>query len=195
MNSTIKLIILDRDGVINYDSEDYIKSISEWVPIPGSIQAIADLAKHGFTIAIATNQSGLARKYFDLDTLTNIHNKLINLVVAQGGSIHSIKFCPHHPKNNCNCRKPKPSMLLELLQQTNVANSQALMLGDSLSDMQAAINAKCHAVWIKSNKPNSYFNDNADFQNNQIIVANKRINFFNSLQQFTKVMLLKKINL
>jgi D-glycero-D-manno-heptose 1,7-bisphosphate phosphatase len=194
MNSDIKLIILDRDGVINYDSVNYIKSINEWIPIPGSIKAIADLSKHGYTITIATNQSGVARNYLTIDTLNKMHDILTKQVIDQGGEISSIKFCPHHPDDNCSCRKPKPSMLLEILQETNTFATQAIMLGDSVSDMQAAISAKCKAVWIKSNKPNNYFDNNVDFYNKKIFVSNKQINIFNSLQQFADALLLNKIN-
>jgi D-glycero-D-manno-heptose 1,7-bisphosphate phosphatase len=194
MKLDIKLIILDRDGVINYDSVNYIKSINEWIPIPGSIKAIADLSKHGFTIAIATNQSGIARNYLTIDTLNKMHDILTTQVISQGGKISSIKFCPHHPDDNCSCRKPKPGMLLEILQKTNIPATQAIMLGDSVSDMQAAINANCQAVWIKSNKPNNYFDNNADLYNKKIVVSNKPINIFSSLQQFADALLLNKIN-
>lgn len=104
----MKLIILDRDGVINQDSDDYIKSPEEWVPIPGSLQAIADLNQSGYRVVIASNQSGLARGLFDIDALNAIHRKMQHELGRIGGHIDGIFFCPHGPKAHCNCRKPKP---------------------------------------------------------------------------------------
>ena len=108
----MKLVILDRDGVINQDSDDYIKSLDEWIPIPGAIEAIARLSKAGWTVAVATNQSGLARGYYDSATLESMHQRLRQLVVEQGGEVGLIVHCPHGPNDGCTCRKPKPGMLL-----------------------------------------------------------------------------------
>ena len=97
----MKLVILDRDGVINYDSDDYIKTVDEWQPIPGSLEAIARLTKAGFDVCVATNQSGLARGYFDITALKQMHHKMSELVKEQGGRIDKIEFCPHLPDDNC----------------------------------------------------------------------------------------------
>src|SRR6187402_351745 len=104
----MRLVILDRDGVINHDSNDFIKSADECVPIAGSIEAIARLHKAGFTVVVATNQSGLARGKFDLDDLEAMHEKLTRLIEEQGAELAAIFYCPHAPEDNCKCRKPLP---------------------------------------------------------------------------------------
>lgn len=110
----MKLVILDRDGVINYDSDDYIKSPEEWKPLPGSIEAIARLHREDYHLVIATNQSGIARGLFDLNTLSKIHNKMLGAVRAAGGEIEGIFFCPHGPDDGCRCRKPLPGLFEEI---------------------------------------------------------------------------------
>jgi len=107
----LKLLILDRDGVINYDSDAYIKSVEEWIPLPGAIEAIAQLSKAGWTVAVATNQSGIARGYYDIATLDAMHARLRTLVAEQGGEVGLVVYCPHGPDEGCDCRKPKPGML------------------------------------------------------------------------------------
>ena len=104
-------IILDRDGVINHDSDQYIKSPSEWVAIDGTPEAIARLNRAGYRVAVATNQSALGRGLFSLETLTDIHRKMTNAIESAGGNIDMIVFCPHHPEDTCECRKPKPGLL------------------------------------------------------------------------------------
>ena len=108
----MKLVILDRDGVINHDSDDYIKSPEEWVPIPGSLEAIARLHREGYKVIVATNQSGVGRGLFDMDTLGRIHARMLEAVRAKGGEIDAIFFCPHTPEDNCGCRKPQPGLAL-----------------------------------------------------------------------------------
>ena len=107
----MKLIILDRDGVINQDSDAYVKSVDEWIPIAGSIDAIARLSRAGFTLVVATNQSGLARGLFDLDDLEAMHTKLNDLVIGAGGELSGIFYCPHGPDDGCHCRKPAAGLL------------------------------------------------------------------------------------
>ena len=107
----MKLVILDRDGVINLDRPDFVKSADECVPIAGSIEAIARLSQAGFTVVIATNQSGLARGKFDLDDLEAMHEKITQLVEDHGGEISAIFYCPHAPEDHCKCRKPKPGLI------------------------------------------------------------------------------------
>jgi len=148
-----KLIILDRDGVINQDSDEYVKTTDEWIPIPGSIEAIADLYKAGFTICIATNQSGLARGYFSEDTLTAMHTKLISLVEKHGGKIHSIYFCPHGPDDNCQCRKPLPGMfkqVAEAFKLEDLTNTRSV--GDSLRDLEAGNILNCKTYLVETGK-------------------------------------------
>ena len=110
----MKLLILDRDGVINEDSDAYIKSLDEWTPIPGSVAAIARLSQAGWTVAVATNQSGLARGYYDEATLESMHTRLRQLVAEQGGEVGLIVHCPHGPDDGCSCRKPLPGMLEQI---------------------------------------------------------------------------------
>lgn len=132
----MKLIILDRDGVINEDSDDYIKTIDEWIPLANSIEAIQRLKQAGFLVAIATNQSGLSRGYYDETTLDAMHQKMTDLLTPQ--SVDYIAYCPHQNHHECECRKPKAGMLVEILQRFELDASQALMVGDSLRDWQAA---------------------------------------------------------
>ena len=115
-----KLVILDRDGVINHDSDDYIKSPEEWVPIPGSLEAIARLHREGYKVIVATNQSGVGRGLFDMDTLGRIHARMLEAVRAKGGEIDAIFFCPHKPEDNCGCRKPQPGLFQEIAERLKV---------------------------------------------------------------------------
>ena len=134
----MKLAILDRDGVINFDSDQYIKSPSEWRPIPGSIEAIARLNQHGFRIAVATNQSGIGRGLFDMATLNAINDKMMELVFRQGGRIDALFFCPHTAVEECNCRKPRTGMLEEIAARFHTELKGVPAVGDSLKDLQAA---------------------------------------------------------
>ncbi len=137
----MKLVILDRDGTINQDSDNYIKSPSEWRPIPGSIEAIARLTQGGWRIVVATNQSGIARGLFDMATLNAIHAEMHRVVNLAGGRIDGIFFCPHAADANCQCRKPKPGLLLEISQRLNVDLAGVPMVGDALRDLEAAVAA------------------------------------------------------
>jgi len=132
------LLILDRDGVINQDSREFVKNSDEWVPLPGSIEAIADLSKSGYTVAVASNQSGLARGLFDRPALRAMHRKLRRLVAAHGGHVDRIVVCPHGPDEGCRCRKPKPGLLLRLAHHYGVTLSGVFAVGDSLRDLRAA---------------------------------------------------------
>lgn len=145
MGVYMKVVFLDRDGVINAESTAYIKSVAEFDPIPGSIAAIAQLTKAGWQIFVATNQSSVARKMVTLDGLSQIHQHLNELVEAAGGRIEKIYFCPHGPGEGCTCRKPRPGLLLEAKQQYRLDLSHSVMIGDSLRDMQVADNAGCSA--------------------------------------------------
>jgi len=134
----MKLIILDRDGTINQDSDQYIKSPSEWKPLPGSLEAIARLTQAGWRIVVATNQSGIARGLFDMSTLNAIHAELHRAVNLAGGRIDAIFFCPHAADANCQCRKPKPGLLREIAARMDVELAGVPMAGDSLRDLEAA---------------------------------------------------------
>ena len=148
----MKLLILDRDGVINYDSDAYIKSLEEWIPLPGAVEAIARLSQAGWTVAVATNQSGLARGYYDLATLDAMHTRLRELVAEQGGEVGLIVHCPHGPDDGCACRKPKPGMLLEIASRFNVDLADVPVVGDSLRDLQAADAAGAQPVLVRTGK-------------------------------------------
>lgn len=154
----LKLIILDRDGVVNYDSPHYIKSASEWAPIPGSIHAIARLSNHGFKIALATNQSGLARGYFEENELHKMHAKMQNLLQPYNAKIDMINYCHHLPDDNCSCRKPGAGMLIKAMHHFNIEKESTLMIGDSLKDIQAAHNAGCFAALVKTGNGNETIN-------------------------------------
>lgn len=146
------LIILDRDGVINYDSIDYIKTPDEWIPIPGSLEAIADLSRAGHGIVVASNQSGVGRGYYTLVTLEKVHQKMRQAIESSGGRLLGIYFCPHKPEDNCDCRKPKPGLLLAIKKDYPSAFqfNKAVLVGDSLRDIQAAHSAGCKAVLVKT---------------------------------------------
>ena len=134
----MKLIVLDRDGVINYDSDLYIKSPAEWRAIPGSIEAIARLNQHGWRVAVATNQSGIGRGLFDMATLNAINDKMMEMVFRQGGRIDALFFCPHTAAEECNCRKPRTGMLEEIAARFHTELKGVPVVGDSLKDLQAA---------------------------------------------------------
>ena len=134
----MKLVILDRDGVINFDSDQYIKSPAEWRPIPGSIEAIARLHQGGWRIAVATNQSGIGRGLFDMATLNAINDKMMEMVFRQGGRVDALFFCPHTAAEACGCRKPKTGMFEEIAARFHTELKGVPVVGDSLKDLQAA---------------------------------------------------------
>ena len=134
----LKLIILDRDGVINIDSDDYVKSPDEWHAIPGSLEAIAKLNKAGFKVAIATNQSGVGRGYYTLETLEKIHEKMFAQMAKVDAHIAALFYCPHKPDAGCDCRKPKPGLLLKIADHLKIDLKNAIMIGDTDKDSGAA---------------------------------------------------------
>jgi len=134
----MRLVILDRDGVINQESEAFIKTPEEWVPLPGSLAAIARLYKNGYTVVVASNQSGIARHLLSLDTLAAIHGRMKREVEAAGGKVDSIFFCPHGPGDACDCRKPKPGLFKQIAKRYGVKLEGIPMIGDSERDLQAA---------------------------------------------------------
>lgn len=144
------LIILDRDGVINHDSDDYIKSPEEWIPIEGSLEAIARLNKAGHKVVIATNQSGVGRGLYSEEMLAKIHAAMERALVHVGGHLDGIFYCPHQPEDHCSCRKPKPGMLLEIAERFPDEFNSAIFVGDSLRDMQAAEAVDLKAVLVKT---------------------------------------------
>ena len=143
-------VILDRDGVINYDSDAYIKSPEEWIPIPGSLEAIAQLNRNGYRVVVVTNQAGVGRGLFDLATLERIHAKLRKQVELVGGHIDAIYFCPHGPEEGCHCRKPQTGMYEQFAKQFNVDLDGIPAIGDSLKDMQAAQSIGAQAILVET---------------------------------------------
>jgi D-glycero-D-manno-heptose 1,7-bisphosphate phosphatase len=148
----LKLLILDRDGVINEDSDAFVKSVDEWIPIPGSLDAIARLTQAGYRIAIATNQSGLARGLLTQGDLDAMHQRLHAWLSEHGGHVDAIFFCPHGPNDHCNCRKPRPGLLLAAQDRLGVSPGEALVVGDSLRDIEAAHAAGMAAALVKTGK-------------------------------------------
>lgn len=139
----MKTAILDRDGVINYDSSDFVKSPDEWVALPGSLEAIARLNHAGWRVVIATNQSGIARELFTMDTLNAMHLKMRQQLAALGGQVDAIFICPHGPADNCSCRKPLTGLFDAIAQRFDLDLTQCVSVGDSLRDLQAAHSAGC----------------------------------------------------
>jgi D-glycero-D-manno-heptose 1,7-bisphosphate phosphatase len=130
-------LILDRDGVINHDSDDYVRSVVEWEALPGSINAIAELSAAGWPVTVATNQSGIGRGYFSREAVYGMHRKLRRAVRAAGGEIRAIAFCPHSPDAGCDCRKPRTGLLQQLAKRTGLVLEHAVVIGDSLRDLEA----------------------------------------------------------
>ena len=148
----MKLVILDRDGVINFDSAQFIKNPAEWKPIPGSLEAIAKLNHAGYRVVIATNQSGIGRGLFDMDTLNSIHEKMHKALFAVGGRVDAIFYCPHAADSDCECRKPKPGMFKRISETLNVDLKGVAAIGDSLRDLQAAAVYGCKPVLVLTGK-------------------------------------------
>ncbi len=148
----MKLIILDRDGVINHDSDEFIKSPDEWIPIPGSMEAIARLNQAGYRVVVSSNQSGIARGLFNIATLNAIHQKLHTAAQQVGAGIDAIFFCPHAADDNCDCRKPKPGMLHEIARRFDVSLKGVPVIGDSLRDLQAAFVSGCTPYLVLTGK-------------------------------------------
>lgn len=149
----MKLVILDRDGVINEDSDDFIKSPAEWIPLPGSAEAIAKLNDAGYKVVVATNQSGVGRGYFSLDTLDAIHEKMCAHIASAGGELTGIFFCPHAPDEGCDCRKPKAGMIDQITARFSLNNADGVpIVGDSLRDLECGVARHCTPVLVKTGK-------------------------------------------
>lgn len=148
----MKLVILDRDGVINEDAADAIKSPQEWRPIPGSLEAIVRLNRAGWHVVVATNQAGLARGLFDLDTLMEIHARMHRAVQDAGGQIDAVFFCPHGPEAGCECRKPRPGLFRDIARRLRINLRGVPAIGDALRDIQAAELAGASPVLVRTGK-------------------------------------------
>jgi D-glycero-D-manno-heptose 1,7-bisphosphate phosphatase len=148
----MKLVILDRDGVINQDSDQFIKNTTEWKPIPGSLDAIAKLNHAGYRVVVASNQSGIGRGLLDMGALNAINERMYRSLAQVGGRIDALFYCPHAAEANCDCRKPKPGMFLDIAQRFNVDLAGVPSIGDSLRDLQAASSAGAKPVLVLTGK-------------------------------------------
>jgi D-glycero-D-manno-heptose 1,7-bisphosphate phosphatase len=148
----MKFVILDRDGVINQDSEQFIKTPEEWKPIPGSLEAIARLHQAGYRVVVASNQSGVGRGLFDMAMLNSIHARMHKLVAQAGGRIEAVFFCPHPADSACDCRKPKPGMLREISKRYHLELKGVPAIGDSLRDLEAAIAVGARPILVLTGK-------------------------------------------
>lgn len=155
-------VLLDRDGVINYDSDDYIKSPEEWLPIPKSLEAIALFNNHGYKVVVITNQSGLGRGFYSKEILDKIHDKMHQLIKEKKGEIHAIYYCPHLPDQNCECRKPKPGMLLNFANEHKKTLTDTYFIGDKLADIQAAKAAGAKPILVKTGKGQNTIKNNLE---------------------------------
>lgn len=152
----MKLLVLDRDGVINKESSDFIRSPQQWQALPGSMEAIAALCRGGWTVAVASNQSGVGRGYFDEAMLAEIHAKMDAAVRSAGGQLGRVVYCPHHPDAGCPCRKPKPGLLRQLSTIYAVPASEMVVIGDSLRDIEAALAVGARAMLVRTGNGRSH---------------------------------------
>ena len=148
----MNLIILDRDGTINEDRDDFVKTVDEWVPLPGALEAIARLNHAGWQTVIATNQSGLGRGLFDMATLNAMHTKMNGLLARVGGRISAVFFCPHTPEDQCDCRKPLPGLYLQIGERFGADLKTVPVVGDSLRDLEAALASGCAPHLVRTGK-------------------------------------------
>ena len=148
----MKIIVVDRDGVINFDSDQFIKKPEEWKPIPGSLEAIARLNESGWRVIVASNQSGVGRGLFDMDTLNAINEKMTKALGQVGGRLDAIFFCPHTADSTCDCRKPKPGMFLQIAERFNAEMKGVPVVGDSLRDLQAGVAVGCRPYLVLTGK-------------------------------------------
>ena len=152
----MKLVILDRDGTLNEDSADYIKSPDEWVPLPGALEAVARLNHAGWHVAIASNQSGLGRGLFDEATLNAIHAKMHQMLALVGGRVDAVFYCPHTPDDACHCRKPEPGLFEQIGERYGIDLHHVPSVGDSARDMVAGLAAGCEAHLVLTGKAAPY---------------------------------------
>ncbi len=188
MPSPDRLVILDRDGVINLDSDDYVKSLAEWIPYPAAIQSIANLSQAGWTVAVATNQSGIARGYYDEAILNSMHDELRRLVSEAGGKVAHIASCPHGPNDGCDCRKPLPGLLEQIRVALGMKDLEgSWMVGDSLRDLQAGEAVKAHSILVLTGKGRRTLDNHPELADSQHPTL-----IFGDLSQFSDWLLERK---
>lgn len=147
---TPHLVVLDRDGVINKESTDFIRAPAEWIPLPGSLEAIAALTRGGFTVVVASNQSGVGRGLFSAETLEAIHSRMCRDIEAAGGRLGGIFVCPHHPDAGCDCRKPKPGLLRQIEKRFGCSLAGRPAIGDSERDLRAAQAVGARSILVRT---------------------------------------------
>jgi D-glycero-D-manno-heptose 1,7-bisphosphate phosphatase len=148
----MKLVILDRDGTINEDRDDYVKSADEWVPIAGALEAIARLNHGGWHVVIATNQAGIGRGLFDMSALNDMHLKMNSMLAKVGGRVDAVFFCPHAPEDGCDCRKPLPGLFQQIALRYGMKLDEVPVVGDTLRDLQAGVAAGCQPHFVRTGK-------------------------------------------
>ena len=152
----MKLVILDRDGTVNEDSADYVKSAEEWTPLPGALEAIARLNHAGWHVVVASNQSGLGRGLFDVSTLNDMHAKMHTLLASVGGRVDAVFYCPHAPDQGCHCRKPEPGLFEQIGERYGIDLHGVPMVGDTVSDVRGAMAAGCEPHLVLTGKGAAY---------------------------------------
>jgi D-glycero-D-manno-heptose 1,7-bisphosphate phosphatase len=157
----MKLIILDRDGVINEDSPDFIKSTQEWRPLPGSLEAIARFCHAGWRVVVATNQSGIGRGLFDFSALFAMHDKMLRMLSEVGGRIDGVFFCPHAPADNCDCRKPKIGLYQDIARRFQIDLANVPAVGDSIRDIRSARDAGALPILVRTGSGNETLREHA----------------------------------
>jgi len=180
----MKLLVLDRDGVINQESPEFIKSPEEWLPIKGSLEAIGRLSQAGYHIVVVTNQSGVGRGLISADMLAKIHIRMIDYVQEYGGKIQSILFCPHRPEDGCDCRKPKPGLYTDLANRLNLSFNGVFSVGDSIRDLQAAKAAGARPVLVKTGngrKSAKELNSNPELKLDDTLIFDNLAEFVDTL--------------
>ncbi len=168
----MKLVILDRDGVINEDSDNYIKSPEEWMPIPGSLEAMARLNHYGYKIAVATNQSGLARGLFTIDDLNAIHQKMRTLLDRVGGHFEGVFFCPHGPDEGCECRKPRTGLLHQIARRLGTSLNDVPIIGDSKRDLDSATLVGALPILVRTGKGERMLKTHPELLNTTAVYPN-----------------------
>ena len=148
----IRLVILDRDGTINADSDEYVKSADEWVPLPGALDAIARLNHAGWHVVVASNQSGLGRGLFDVAALNAMHTKMHKLLAGAGGRIDAVFYCPHSPEEACHCRKPQPGLFEQIGERYGMDLKGVHTVGDTPRDLQAGVSVGCQPHLVLTGK-------------------------------------------
>jgi D-glycero-D-manno-heptose 1,7-bisphosphate phosphatase len=182
-----KVIILDRDGVINHDSDDYIKTVDEWIALEGSIEAMGKLYTAGYKLFVFTNQSGIGRGFYTVETMQDMHTKMAKLLAEVGARVEAIFFCPHKPEQHCDCRKPKPNMLLEMANSFQLDLTQAWVVGDSWRDAEAGMAVSANVAVVKTGKGKKTIKENAE------IIESKSIPVFKNLAEFSEKLLAGKV--